>query len=244
MLQAIVKNKARGFLIEGRIKPPREDIITDCVFGGLKYFPGEIAGQVLHVIAPSVFPESTRLLSIQLWPRGKCEPDALIKCVIEKNKTLTVIMEAKWAYNNLMSAQLDKQWLEFGLPALLDGDVKHLLIVEHRTNVEMAAVEETETQLKLVRHLITWHDIATNLRWLSIKIDSVGATCWINDVVSVLNSAGQKPFTGFDRKSSVRKLDFSKSLIYSNSRFTSRIPISSALKRPIFWDMEEQTSEL
>ena len=47
MLQAIVRTKAREFLLGGDQRRPVEDVMTACVFGGLRYLAPGVAGAAL-----------------------------------------------------------------------------------------------------------------------------------------------------------------------------------------------------
>ncbi len=100
MLQAIVKNKAREFLLGGDQRRPVEDIMTACVFGGLRYLAPEVAGAARPGCWATSSRAASELSDVQLWPRRDgVEPDVVLLCHLPSGRPLHVVVERKWATN-------------------------------------------------------------------------------------------------------------------------------------------------
>lgn len=246
MLQAIVKNKARYFLFKGFDKRPTEDIVTDCVFGGLRYLQPDDAGRVLSWLAPDRSAlRDARVVSVDLWKRAPdgCEPDALLKCVMADGSILTIIVEAKWQNYGLAKGQAIRQWRAVGEVCLRHGEeALHLFVVGSRSKAAMLADDDedldrlSETELRRGwqdrRDVLLWHDVAARLKRRP-RTGSEQLHRWAEDVVAVLQELGERPFDGFRQSIDVpREITFTLPVFYSGPAVSRKYQWPDAIVAP------------
>lgn len=221
MLQAIARNKINRFL-SGPDLP--EDLLTDCVFGGLRYLAPAEAGSVLaRVLSGDAMPAVDRgrrplagleVLEAELWParRGGREPDGLLRCRTPDGGTLVVLLEAKWRRSALAERQASDQWEHFGMGELAKGggDALHAFVVENRA-AALRALEKDDDRFRKIhgdaalgkwrdrRVLVVWQDVARRLRSAGAAPGSPQLRRWTADVLEVLRRLGKRPFDGFGR---------------------------------------------
>ena len=218
MLQAIARNKVNRFLSSPDLP---EDVLTDCVFGGLRYLTPTDAGFVLSRVlsgdGASSFADRGRsplagleVLDAELWParRGGREPDGLLLCRKADGGRLTVLLEAKWRRSALAERQAADQWEHFGMCELADGgDALHAFVVENRTAAVRALESDEEgfrqahgeAALRVWRErrvVVVWHDVARRLRRDAAAAGSPQLRRWTADVLAVLRRLGKRPFDG------------------------------------------------
>lgn len=244
MLQALVKNKARRFLLSSSDafpkKVPREDIITDCVFGGLRYFTPSERGVVLAWMMPSILEAADiKVKSVELWPREeRCEPDAVLKCTSQGGEDVTLIVEAKWGKNVLRREQIDKQWDVFGITNSPGTRAIQVLLVEDRTQVEVSVLDKCDG----VRiHLMTWSDIAVNIM-LNKKYEDIGLgmKSWLDDVICLFLQAGIRPFRGFKEVPDIMCFNTPPKIFYRPARFEWPSSAEIVVDNPVFWQQAHQ----
>ncbi|MBV1800501.1 hypothetical protein [Siccirubricoccus sp. G192] len=215
MLQAIAKKKINRFL-----ERLPEDIVTDAVFGGLRYLVPREAGLVLEWLFPAPGFEQDALhgaevLDAELWPpkRGGREPDALIRCRTANGVPLVIVVEAKWGGYTLDERQALDQWEHFVRPATEIGEALHAIVVDRREVAE-ARLAGDEDELRHTgreaevrswrerRDVILWHDVARRLQRRPLGVGSEQLQRWVEDVLSVFRALGRHPFEGFHRTAS------------------------------------------
>lgn len=199
MLLAITRKKAESFLKRDSAKVPREDIMTDAVFGGLRYFDGIQAGTALHWLMPDVVPTGSEVSEVRLWPkRESVEPDVVIDLISSVGEGFRVIIEAKWLDNVLTSGQLDAQWLVFG-PGTPGAPEKvlHILLVQRRIRVAPEAYTAAPDEVRSVRHLMTWRDLSAAASKRNRSVGSEQVNTWISDVIRVIDLGDGRTFTGW-----------------------------------------------
>jgi hypothetical protein len=206
MLQATIKDKARNFFLKNGQRVPREDILTDCLFGGLRYLPPEKATIFLRWALGEVISSQHVVSEIKLWPKEECrEPDAKVVLQSRNIEPITIIVEAKWGANRLTAAQLDDQWRIFGVPA--SGSVFHLLLLEHRKRIAYLALEGAPLEIRRQRILVTWADIAARLVHRNLALGTTETNNLASDIAAVLQHSGQKLFKGWSKKEQVAPLE-------------------------------------
>lgn len=238
MLQAIVRNKAEKFLKQDGTRIPREDLMTDVVFGGLRYFEPDQGGIALHWLLPDVVPVGSLLREVKLWPRRrKVEPDVVIDILHPNSEPLRLIVECKWLDFMLTSEQLDKQWSEFG-PGAPDatGAVHHVLVVQRKIRVEPEAFFSAPPEDRAVRTLLLWRDLAAAANGRLQSQGSASLNRWVNDMVRVLDAADERAFSGWPAATDVHA-KVSDHYVFAN-RFWDEpelaIPVNTSM-RPEEW---------
>jgi hypothetical protein len=199
VLQAITRRKAESFLKGDSAKAPREDIMTDAVFGGLRYFDARTSGLALQWMMPGVISHGSSVREIRLWEmRNRVEPDVLIDMESAAGQPYRIIIEAKWLDNVLSAAQLDAQWREFGPGTVgCHGEVFHILLVQRRIRVELAAYQLAPDALRRRRHLITWRDLAAAAGHRKLIDGTPQIHLWMRDVIRVIDLGEGTAFTGW-----------------------------------------------
>lgn len=199
MLQAITRNKAEKFLKQDGTRIPREDLMTDVVFGGLRYFEPDQAGLALHWMMPDVVPFGTLLREVRLWPRrNRIEPDAVIDLIVPNGQPRRLIVECKWLDFMLTAEQLEKQWSQFGPTAPdAEGDVHHVLIVQRKIRVEPEAFISARPEVRAVRTLLLWRELAASANSRLTSQGSLPLNRWISDVIHVVDAADERAFSGW-----------------------------------------------
>lgn len=260
MLQAIARNKINRFLSSPELP---EDVLTDCVFGGLRYLAPAEAGSVLACVLseePPSFVDLGRqrltgleVLDAELWParKGGREPDGLLRCRTADGKLLAVLLEAKWRRSALAERQAADQWEHFGMCEFTNGgDALHAFVVENR-RAALRALEiddedfreaHGEEALRIWRGkrvVVVWYDVAKRLRRNATARGSEQLLRWIEDVLAVLRRLGKRPFDGFQRTLIAGSVDVPSpgSFFGRHSRRRYRWPDASvsAPPRPLFW---------
>ena len=196
MLQAIVKNKGRSFLLGGDQRRPVEDVMTDCVFGGLRYFDPATAGTLLRWLIGDVGGPDLRLTEVELWPRLRgVEPDAVLRGRLASGLHVQVIVECKWGTNPLTCEQVDRQRGTFVDPRGAGGVSMHVFVVQHRSAVEDELLGRAASD-PTGQRLLTWRDVAASLAAGRARGGTAEARRWAADVVAVLGEVGERPFSG------------------------------------------------
>lgn len=175
---------------------PREDIVTDCVFGGLRYLDHLSAACLVRWMLHHIVPKQYAMDRSELWPKeGNREPDAVLSFIAPDSPPITIIVESKWANNKLTSVQLADQWSLFGEGK--EGLVYHLLVVEYRKHVELAAYRGASVEDRARRILLTWEDIASRLTHRNKAEGGIQANRLADDIATTLKTFGQRPFMGW-----------------------------------------------
>jgi len=199
VLQAITRRKGESFLKGNSTKAPREDIMTDAVFGGLRYFDPGLSGLALNWLLPDIVSAGSLVREVRLWAmRNRVEPDVLIDLQTQAGQPYRVIIEAKWLGNPITAAQLDDQWREFGPDSAgCEGNAHHVLLVQRRIRVEPTAYQDAPPELRQWRHLITWRDLAAAADRRKSTEGTPQLHLWMSDVVRVINLGEGKAFVGW-----------------------------------------------
>lgn len=200
MLQAMIRNKARSFLMGGSQRSPLEDLMTDVVFGGLRYFDEAQAGLALGWLIPDLVKPGATLNNLRLWPRlDDREPDVVIDLTRPDLSRMRLIVEAKWQKNRLTRKQLDDQWQRFGAdsPGMQDWDVQHVILLQHASWLEDSAYLTAPRDLQLVRHVHTWAQLCGAARVRPRLAGEPELHRWIEDVIQVVMLHDRRPFSGW-----------------------------------------------
>lgn len=199
MLQAITRNKAEKFLKQNGTRIPREDLMTDVVFGGLRYFEPDQGGLALHWLIPDVVEFGSLLQEVRLWPRrNRVEPDVVIDLIVPNGQRRRLIVECKWLDFMLTAEQLEEQWSQFGPGAPdVEGDVHHVLIVQRKMRVEPEAFISAQPEVRAVRTLLLWRELAAAANGRLHSQGSLPLNRWISDVVRVVDAADERAFSGW-----------------------------------------------
>ena len=253
MLQAVVKNKLKRYLIQDG-EPP-EDLITDCFFGPLRYLNGQDAGRAMAWICQDAAKSGFGLLNgatvsdVELWPRSNgVEPDAHIRCRSPSGASLQVLIEVKWN-SPLGQGQAVRQWQ--GFSGSLGADrLLHLIICRSQRAIERDITKQEEelrngrsedvALWRESRLVLTWHEIARRLRDIPSG-QSPELQRWVDDTRAVLQRYGERPFEGFARLPSVVLEQPAAEAIFWTHHRTFNWPLTRVdrLQNPVFWQMEK-----
>ena len=196
MLQAIVRNKGRRFLLGGDQRRPVEDVMTDCVFGGLRYFDPQNAGTILAWLIGDVAMPDLRLTDVELWPRRQgVEPDAVLRGRLASGQLVQLLVECKWGANKLAREQVDRQRDAFVDPRGSGSVTLQVFVVQNRSAVDEDLISRVAAD-PTGHKLLTWRDVAASLAAGRARGGSTEARRWAADVIAVLNEVGERPFSG------------------------------------------------
>lgn len=234
MLQAITRNKAEKFLKQDGTRIPREDLMTDVVFGGLRYFEPDQAGLALHWMMPDVVEFGTLVREVRLWPRrNRVEPDVVIDLIAPNAQNLRLIVECKWLDFVLTAEQLEKQWVQFGPTAPdVEGEVRHVLVVQRKIRVEPEAFISAHPEVRAVRTLLLWRELAASANSRLASQGSLPLNKWISDVVRVVDAADERAFSGWRLLPSV-EISPTDHFVFDCNFWSD--PVLATLIEPLLW---------
>jgi hypothetical protein len=225
-----------------------EDVITDCVFGALRYLPPRDAGTYLSWLVPHAsLADGIAVEDVQLWPphQNGREPDALVRCRCLTGEVILVVVEVKWENYTLDRRQALDQWRGFVLaePANVQG--VHAIFAD-RTDKALTRLEEDDEELGDFRELhrwrasrivISWHDVARRI--LQCRRPGGSELLWrlADDVLKALRVLGRRPFDGFAQTLTMPEVSPAPELLFFHrGRFNwPATPRVGASERPAFW---------
>lgn len=192
LLQSIAKRKTRKFLLVGSGPVPREDLMTDCVLGCLRYFCSEQQAAALRVLFPDAFDASAIIEDVTLWPKlGDREPDAIVTGT-QGAQRCAWLFEAKWGNNFLSGQQLSQQRRAFRKRYNMEG--RHVAIVEDRSMVDPAVLRKA-VEPSCEYTVTTWRDLVERLEQSSFSAPENGR--WARDLAAFLKTALLPGFNGW-----------------------------------------------
>lgn len=201
MLEAIRKNKAKNFLL-GRDPPkkrPKEDLITDAVFGGLRYFDAADAATLLNLIFDQPqrdrnLPRFSSIDDVRLWHRWtNCEPDVIVTGKSADSTSIELIIEVK--FNDTLDAeQVEKQRKVFVSKAQTSPrNVFHVFVVRQAIDVERSVRVRSSGIVVLWQNIL--HGLLSSKAHTSTTLKTHQSN-WVDGVTEMLNFVLGPTFSG------------------------------------------------
>ena len=201
MLEAIRKNKAKHFLL-GTTPPkkrPKEDLITDAVFGGLRYFDAADAATLLNFIFDQPqrdhkLPRFSSIDEVRLWYRwNNCEPDVIVTGKCSNSTSIELIIEVKFD-DNLDAEQVEKQRKVFVSRAQTPPrQVFHVFVVRQALDVERSV------RVRSSGTVVLWQSILHGLissKALTSTVLKTHQSNWVDGVTELLKFILGPTFSG------------------------------------------------
>ena len=191
----------------------KEDIVTSCVFGPLRFMkPNHAWISCLHMFGlqndsfAKIEPTS---IVIRFWPKFKrndgcgryVEPDLHILAKVNGKIVGTILIEVKWE-SPLGEKQLLDQWKFFSVDGLdrdkLRNSSWHVFLSDQHTG-DAEKIEERKQSWGNRLIEISWHDLAENLDKLADSLKTIDEVdVWREDLLLfLLSTKGITPFKGF-----------------------------------------------